>query len=1565
MRTTLALRVILAFLLIGSGVMTLEAGIPPFSSTMSGPYGTINLSDLNVHLEIPVISRNGRGSNFVFNIQYDSAVLSQATVGSSKTWTYAPNYGWKNNATAVYGEVHWYSRTASCTYQLQKYNYTYFVFDYMTDSKAVRHGITGAIVSNDSDVACNPYRTKSLVTASTNDGSGYTVKVSTDGSQGYATVYPRSGGFIDPMGYTKADSNGNQITSTGSVFTDTLGTALLSISGTAPGNVTYTYQAPGGPATVVLGYTIKTLQTALGCSGVGVSDTTIQNVPLLTSITYQDRAYQINYEATPGNPNNSTGRIASLTLPTSGQITYTYSGGDMGTGVYCSDGSMATLTIGTPDGETTFARSLSGSTWQTTITDPLQNQTVLNFSGNFETKRTVSQYANGQLSTLLTKVICYNKNFASCDTASVAATPTQLDVYTQLPSGSISLDQSLYTTAGLITEHDEYDYGVTMGVAPTANPVRKTLTTYATLGNYISDLPASVVVQDGSGNPKAQTTYSYDQTAVTATSGTPQHVAVSGSRGNLTTITTTTSTGKTLSKTYKYYDTGNLYQATDVNGAVTTYVYGAGSCGNSFPTQVNYPLSLSTTAMWNCTGGIQTGGTDFNQNATSASYTDSAYWRPATSTDQAGNITQYNYPSVTRSEFYLEFNSNNSIAETLTTVDSLSRVKIAQHQQGPGSSNYDSTETSYDTSGRAYQTTVPYVGTAGQGSTSSPVTTVLYDALGRPTSATDGGGGSLSYTYISNDVLQVTGPAPTGENLKQKQLEYDALGRLAWVCEVTSASGSGACGSSGKNGYWTKYSYDVLGNLVGVRQNAQAAQGSQQSRAFAYDMLGRMTSETNPETGNQALTYVYDSLSNDASCGSPNFPGNLVKKVDTAGNVTCYSYDLLHRLTAVTHPTGPNSTPAKQFVYDAATVNGSSMSNAKGKMAEAYTCTGSCTSKITDLGFSYSVRGEATDLYESTPHSGAYYHITNAYWANGAVKSLSGIPGITTITHTPDGEGRWQSVADTSQTLATATQYSAWGSATSVTFGSLDSDSFTYDPNTGRMSSYAFNVNSHANSGTLTWNANGSLSKLAITDALNAADTQICNYLYDDLQRLVSGVCGALWGQTFTYDAFGNATKSVPNGSSGISFQPTYNTSTNQFLTVPGVTPSYDGNGNLTHDDAHTYSWDAEGHPLTLDSVSVTYDAMGRPVETATGSAYAQLIYGPNGEKIAMASGQTLAKAFVRLPGGAKAVYNSGGLAFYRHSDWLGSSRVASTPARTVYGTGAYAPFGETYAQSGTSDLSYTDQNQDTISGLYDFPARRYSPVQGRWISPDPSGTNAVVAGNPQSWNRYVYVLGDPLRMVDPTGLDACEDDPMGPRCPQPLLGTGPSDDWWDMTFGAQNKSIDFSRYDNSMLMSSLGSHYWNLPGRSDPVAEGLAIYDAQVQAGLASLVSSSSEKKSCATRLAAGVQQNTGTTPTNLQYTGTVGGHANYTFDVSDPTGFQKILNQNPAWPLPFGLDQGSRYGVIQSTHIENTVTGGFTGHTDLFNGHSFLAPLHWLVDVGVGHIPGVNLDFGCKAGS
>lgn len=85
-----------------------------------------------------------------------------------------------------------------------------------------------------------------------------------------------------------------------------------------------------------------------------------------------------------------------------------------------------------------------------------------------------------------------------------------------------------------------------------------------------------------------------------------------------------------------------------------------------------------------------------------------------------------------------------------------------------------------------------------------------------------------------------------------------------------------------------------------------------------------------------------------------------------------------------------------------------------------------------------------------------------------------------------------------------------------------------------------------------------------------------CNYTHDDLVRIASVDCGASkWQDNFTYDAFGNIVKTVPNGGTGSSFQATHSTATNRMTQIVGQTPTYDADGNVLNDFLHSYVWDA------------------------------------------------------------------------------------------------------------------------------------------------------------------------------------------------------------------------------------------------------------------------------------------------------------------------------------------------------------------------------------------------------
>jgi RHS repeat-associated protein len=86
-----------------------------------------------------------------------------------------------------------------------------------------------------------------------------------------------------------------------------------------------------------------------------------------------------------------------------------------------------------------------------------------------------------------------------------------------------------------------------------------------------------------------------------------------------------------------------------------------------------------------------------------------------------------------------------------------------------------------------------------------------------------------------------------------------------------------------------------------------------------------------------------------------------------------------------------------------------------------------------------------------------------------------------------------------------------------------------------------------------------------------------------------------------------------------------------------------------------------------------------------------------------------------------------------------------------------YFPFGSVRTQelaggagSLLTDKLFTGQQRESANGVYDYQARLYDARMGRFLQPDPL---VPEPGNPQSLNRYSYVLNNPLRYTDPTGM--------------------------------------------------------------------------------------------------------------------------------------------------------------------------------------------------------------------
>jgi RHS repeat-associated protein len=361
----------------------------------------------------------------------------------------------------------------------------------------------------------------------------------------------------------------------------------------------------------------------------------------------------------------------------------------------------------------------------------------------------------------------------------------------------------------------------------------------------------------------------------------------------------------------------------------------------------------------------------------------------------------------------------------------------------------------------------------------------------------------------------------------------------------------------------------------------------------------------------------------------------------------------------------------------------------------------------------------------------------------------------------------------------------------------------------------------------------------------------------------------------------------------------------------------------VTYDGFYNYTWDGEGNLATLGGDAETYDALDRRVEQYNGSAYTEIVYGPGGNKMALMSGQAVTKVFAPLSGGATAVYNSSGLSYYRHPDWLGSSRVASTTSRTLYYDGAYAPFGENYAETGTTDRNFTGQNQDLATNLYDFPYREYHSVQGRWISADRAGINAVDPTTPQSWNRYVYALNNPLQYIDPSGLDYCAPGSVSYDDAGNVVGYDDNQCISDAQYGdgsaypgyiyvstTENVTVpDDSSSSASMLGSAFGMLSWGYNQLANGVnAAASAVKNAVVCPALNATLGTAA----AATHSTVGVGYGGGA-GVGLVVGASIGGSVQAVADQQGNYGIAVTVQGNPGWGV-YGASANEGYQFMQS---------------------------------------------------
>jgi RHS repeat-associated protein len=90
-----------------------------------------------------------------------------------------------------------------------------------------------------------------------------------------------------------------------------------------------------------------------------------------------------------------------------------------------------------------------------------------------------------------------------------------------------------------------------------------------------------------------------------------------------------------------------------------------------------------------------------------------------------------------------------------------------------------------------------------------------------------------------------------------------------------------------------------------------------------------------------------------------------------------------------------------------------------------------------------------------------------------------------------------------------------------------------------------------------------------------------------------------------------------------------------------------------------------------------------------------------------------------------------------------------------------YTPFGQelAYVNNCPQNYKFTGIERDIETGNDHTWYRGYEQNLGRWMSPDPMAGDIT---NPQSLNRYAYVLNNPTTLTDPLGLCMSQDEGCG-----------------------------------------------------------------------------------------------------------------------------------------------------------------------------------------------------------
>jgi RHS repeat-associated protein len=836
-----------------------------------------------------------------------------------------------------------------------------------------------------------------------------------------------------------------------------------------------------------------------------------------------------------------------------------------------------------------------------------------------------------------------------------------------------------------------------------------------------------------------------------------------------------------------YDDLGRVTKTVDAAARTTTTVYTPSGAGPVTQKTTTNNAGHTTVTTLDPAWGVETKIVDPNNRATEIAYDalgrTVSVWEPGRvrANETASRTFAYHVsntaPSTVTTE---ELGANENYITTIEIYDSLLRPLQTQTDTIDGGRLI--TLNRYDTHGRVEETRGPDYNSAAPSGTLAVVergasanrVESTFDAAGRTIlqvqfrgqdelwrTATAYGGSSEGY--------QITITPPDG-GAATATIE-DAFDRTAEVRTFHSGAPSGDFDS-------LVYAYSPLGKITQITDTI----GNKWT--WQYDLQGRTTASTHPDSGTTLVDYADD--------------GQISAITDARGQTVQLAYDNLGRLTERRDGTGAL---LASWTYDTAYDGiGLPATSTRHVGDDAYTET------VTY----YDEGGRAGETEITVPDAegalaGTYY-VYQAYHDNGQLSARGydamGSIGTQELFYYYDEVGNQtsllSSIGGNSVAVVDAATYTPYGEIQTRRLNSNYNNKFAYqgyqyEETTRRLQRFTFDHQTTAPTVAdirYTYDDAGNIQSVADlpADNTNRWETQCFNY--DGQQRLTeawsqasdsactaTGENAALGGpamyhNTYSYDAAGNrATDSLlmaghggetrtytyPTAGSAQSHAPVQVQSedgTNSFFT-------YDAAGNLLSRDIGgsiaTFEWNAEGHNTAISNgdlqTRMVYDPDGARIIRDDGDT--ATLFLPDTEIVWNKQANTLdTTRYISHAGDVIATCKGSSMSLWR---WIGADPhgTATHSVNAVSHSGEnvryFDPFGLTRGErSGEwfGQQSYVGATEDP-TGLLQMGARTYDPLYGRFIEVDP----LLDANDKQQLTGYVYAANNPVTLSDPTGL--------------------------------------------------------------------------------------------------------------------------------------------------------------------------------------------------------------------